>query len=322
MATDLRARLLVALSGDPEGTPGWIRELAEGDDAGHFAEDGAAWTVHGSMATLVAGIRALLLQALHPGAMAGVHDWSSYREDPLGRLAGTVRWVVCVTYGSTAQAARETARVGRLHARVAGSYRDGAGAERTYRADDGGLAAWVHLAFTDAFLTCQQTWGARGRRQRRRTERQGAAGRMRGGGIPGGADAYVAEWAIAGRLMRVEDPPSTAAALRQRLSGYLERGELRGDARVHDVVAFLRRPPVGVEGASALGYRLLFEGAVATIPAPYRRLLGVRRSPLPVVTATRAVLWIAGRALASGEGRRAQDWARLRLRRLEAERPS
>ncbi|WP_072313467.1 oxygenase MpaB family protein [Agrococcus sp. Marseille-P2731] len=318
MRTELRARLLTALSGDPEGTPRWIRELAEGDDAGHFAEDGAAWTVHGSMATLVAGIRALLLQALHPGAMAGVHDWSSYREDPLGRLAGTVRWVVCVTYGSTEQAARETARVGRLHARVAGSYRDGAGAERSYRADDGGLAAWVHLAFTDAFLTCQQTWGppTRGRGPCRRA----GSRRMRDASIPGGADAYVAEWAVAGRLMRVDDPPATADELRGRLAGYLKRGELRGDERVHDVVAFLRRPPVGVEGAAGLGYRLLFEGAVATIPAPYRRLLGVRRSPLPVVTATRAVLWIAGRALASGDGRRAQDWARLRLRRLEAQR--
>ncbi len=302
MPADLRARLLTALSGEPDGAPRWIRELAEGDDAGHFAEDGAAWTVHGSMATLVAGIRALLLQALHPGAMAGVHDWSTYRDDPLGRLAGTVRWVVCVTYGSTEQAARETARVGRLHARVAGDFVDGRGAERAYRADDAALAEWVHLAFTDAFLTCQQTWGRR----------------MRGGRIPGGPDAYVAEWALAGRLMRVAQPPLSAAELRRHLDGYLERGELRGDERVRDVVSFLRRPPL--PGAAGLGYRLLFEGAVATIPRPYRRLLGVRRSPLPVVTGTRLVLAIAERALASGDGKGAQEWARERLRRLEAER--
>lgn len=303
MAMRLRARLLEALAGDPEGSPAWIRELAEGDDAGHFAEDGAAWTTHGSMATLVAGIRALLLQALHPGAMAGVHDHSTYRQDPLGRLSGTVRWVVCVTYGSTAQAERETARVGRFHSRVQGAYVDGRGAERSYSAADPGLADWVHLAFADAFLTCQETWGER----------------MPGGGrIPGGPDAYVAEWAIAGRLMRVEDPPATAAELRSRLDGYLARGELRSDERVREVVSFLRRPPV--TGVAAIGYRLLFAGAVATLPRRHRQLLGVRRSPLPVVTLTRVVLAIAGRALASGEGRRAQDWARLRLRRLEAER--
>lgn len=295
MAQQLRARLLEALSGDPEGSPDWVRALADGDDTGYFAEGGAAWTVHGSMATLVAGIRALLLQALHPGAMAGVHDWSTYRDDPLGRLSRTVRWVVCVTYGSTAQAQRETARVGRLHARVAGAYVDGAGAARDYAAGDPALADWVHLAFTDAFLTCQEAWGEP---------------------IPGGPDAYVSEWATAGRLMRVAAPPETAAELRNRLRGYLDRGELRGDDRVRDVVAFLRRPPSG--GMVGLGYRLLFEGAVATIPRPYRRLLGVRRSPLPVVTATRVVLAIAGRALASGEGRRAQDWARARLERLRA----
>lgn len=295
----LRTRLLTALSGDPEGTPAWVRELAAGDDAGYFAEDGAAWTAHASMSTLVAGIRALLLQALHPGAMAGVHDWSSYRGDPLGRLAGTVRWVVCVTYGSTEQAQRETARVARFHARVEGEYLDGRGDERTYSAADPGLADWVHLAFTDAFLTCQQTWGPRGR----------------GARIPGGPDAYVAEWATAGRLMRVADPPTTAAELRSRIDGYRARGELRGDERVHDVVTFLRRPPMG--GAAGVGYRLLFEAAVATLPRPYRRLLGVRRSVLPVVTATRFVLSIAGRALASGDGQPAHAWARQRLRRLQ-----
>ncbi|MET4100232.1 uncharacterized protein (DUF2236 family) [Agrococcus sp. UYP10] len=300
MVQTLRARLLTALSGDPGGSPAWIRELAEGDDAGHFAAGGAAWTVHGSMATLVAGIRALLLQALHPGAMAGVHDWSTYRQDPLGRLAGTVRWVVCVTYGSTAQADRETARVARFHRRVEGAYVDGTGAERSYSAGDPALAEWVHLAFADAFLTCQQMWGEP---------------------IPGGPDAYVDEWSRAGRLMRVADPPTTEADLRRRLRGYLERGELRGDERVREVVSFLRRPML--PGAAGIGYRLLFEGAVATIPRPYRRLLGLRRSPLPVVTGTRIVLAIAGRALASGEGKRAQDWARERLVRLqEADAPS
>lgn len=67
----LRSRLLTALAGDPDGTPAWVRELAEGDDAGYFAEDGPAWTVYGGLGTMVAGIRALLMQALHPGALAG-----------------------------------------------------------------------------------------------------------------------------------------------------------------------------------------------------------------------------------------------------------
>ena len=126
-----RARLLVPLSGDPNGMPPWVQRLERGDDPGLFAEDGAAWTVHAGMPTLVAGIRALLMQALHPGAMAGVHDWSRYREDPLGRLAGTVRWVICVTFGSQEQVDAELGRVARFHAEVSGDYRDSSGASRT-----------------------------------------------------------------------------------------------------------------------------------------------------------------------------------------------
>lgn len=292
----LRARLLTALSGDPDGAPAWVLALAAGDDAGYFPEDGPVWTVHEGTATFVAGIRALLLQALHPGPMAGVHDWSRYREDPLGRLSGTVRWILCLTYGSRAQADAETARVARFHARVSGEFIAGDGTARPYSASDPGLSDWVHLAFTDAFLTCHETWG---------------------GVIPGGPDAYVAEWSLAGRLMGVAEPPTSKAELHERLDGYLARGDLRGDERTRDVVRFLRRPPF--TGPMGIAYRVLFASAVATIPRRYRRLLGVRRTPLPVVTFTRVVLAVAERALSSG-GPRANDRARERLRRLEAAR--
>ncbi|TDN91728.1 uncharacterized protein (DUF2236 family) [Microbacterium sp. BK668] len=288
--------MLLALSGDPHGTPTWVRALADGSDTGYFAEDGPAWTVHAGTATFVAGIRALLLQALHPGPMAGVHDWSRYRDDPLGRLSGTVRWIICLTYGSRAQADTESARVGRLHTRVQGSYTDGANRTRAYSAADADLSDWVHLAFTDAFLTCHETWG---------------------GGIPGGPDAYVADWATAGRLMRVADPPVTEAELRRRLDAYLESGQLRRDERVDDVVQFLRRSPFRGSPLMTLAYRLLFASAVATIPPRFRRVLGLRRSPLPVVTMTRFVLAASLRTLSSGP--RAQDFGRMRLRRLERE---
>lgn len=286
----LRARLLTALAGDPDGTPPWVRALAEGDDAGYFADGGAVWTVHAGTGTFVAGIRALLIQALHPGAMAGVHDFSRYRDDPIGRLTGTVRWIICVTYGSTAQAARETQRVGRLHQRVRGSYESVTG-PRAYSAGDADLVEWVHLAFTEAFLGAHQRWG---------------------GQIPGGADSYVREWAQAGRLMRLEDPPLTEADLRARMDGFLARGELRRDDRVDDVVRFLRKAPF--TGMMRLAYRVLFAAAVASLPRSYRRLLGLRRSPLPVVTLTRIVLAVSAKALE--EGPRAQDFARERLRRL------
>ena len=268
-----------------------MRALAEGDDRGYFADGGAAWTVHAGTATFVAGIRALLIQALHPGAMAGVHDFSRYREDPIGRLTGTVRWIICVTYGSTEQAHAETARVGRLHRRVAGTYSTGAG-PRTYSASDASLLEWVHLAFTEAFLGAHQRWGDP---------------------IPGGADAYVREWAQAGRLMRVPHPPETEADLRSRMDAYLDRGELVHDARVAGVVQFLRDVPF--TGSMRFAYRVLFAAAVASLPRKYRKLLGLRRTPLPVITATRIVLAISTRVL--GSGPRAHDFALRRHQRLQ-----
>ncbi|WP_278102647.1 oxygenase MpaB family protein [Microbacterium proteolyticum] len=287
----LRAKLLTALAGDPTGMAPYVRAIAEGEDGGYFVENGPAWTVHAGMGTLVAGIRALLLQALHPGALAGVHDWSRYREDPIGRLTGTVRWVITLTYGSRTQADAETARVGRFHQRVRGTYVGGDGDARGYTAEDRDLVRWVHIAFTDAFLRSHQAYG---------------------GPIPGGADAYVADWATAGRLMRLPDPPLTEAALRAELEGFLDRGELRRDERVDDVVRFLRKPPF--TGLMGVAYRVLFAAAVATFPPRVRKMLGVRRSWLPVKTTTRLILRITERAL--GSGPRAQDMARLRLRRL------
>ena len=289
----LRGRMLTALAGDPNGTPSWVRALEDGDDRGYFPEDGSAWVVHGGMGTLVAGIRALLVQALHPGALAGVHDWSRYREDPIGRLTGTVRWIICVTYGSTTQAEAETALVGRKHRRVQGDYTAGDGETRGYTADASDLVTWVHLAFADAFLRSHELWGAP---------------------IPGGADAYVAEWATAGRLMRVPEPPTTEAQLRAALEGFRTRGELRRDERVDEVVRFLRKPPFS--GAMGIAYRVLLAAAVASLPREWRKMLGLRRSPMPVVTLTRLVLAISQRAL--GSGPRAQDFARRRLRRLES----
>ena len=291
----LRARLLTALSGHPDGTPPWVRALADGDDAGYFPDGGAVWTVHAGTGSFVAGIRALLLQALHPGALAGVHDFSRYREDPIGRLTGTVRWIICVTYGSTAQAGRETARVARLHERVRGTFESPAG-PRGYSADDADLVEWVHLAFTEAFLGAHERWG---------------------GPIPGGPDGYVHEWARAGHLMRLADPPLTAADLHARMDGFLQRGELRRDERVDEVVRFLRDVPF--TGIMRVAYRVLFAAAVASLPRRYRRLLGVRRTVLPVVTATRIVLAVSARAL--GSGPRAQDFARERLARLQGSAP-
>jgi uncharacterized protein (DUF2236 family) len=287
-----KARLLDMFSGAENGRPPWIDAIESGDDAGFFGPGSASWTVHGGMPTLVAGIRALLMQTLHPGAMAGVHDWSRYKADPLGRLSGTVRWLVTTTFADTSLARRESGRVERFHSRVAGTYTDSSGAERAYTAGDPELLRWVHLAFTDSFLACQEQWGRP---------------------IPGGGDAYVREWAQAGELVGVQSPPRSVAELRGELETLRATGVLRRDERVDQAVRFIRNPPLSTRMMPA--YRILFAGAVATIPPEFRELLGVKRSRLPAVLGTRIVLSAAGSVL--GPKSHAETSARRRIARLE-----
>lgn len=285
----MRRRVLTMLSGVPDGRPAWMTALEDGQDVGLFGPGSAVWAVNGATPTLIAGIRALLIQTLHPGAMAGVHDWSRFREDPMGRLAGTVRWVLTVTYGDTEQAQDACNRVGRIHKRVAGNYQDAQGSEKPYSANDQDLLSWVHLAFTEAFLGAHLAWG---------------------GPIPGGPDTYVREWARSGALMGVENPPTSVAELRTQLAGFA--GELKPDERVQDAVQFLRRPPIGRAGG--IGYRIFFAGAVASLPAEYRRLLGLRRPWWPALTAAGAGLWLMGALL--GRKSAGESAARTRLQKL------
>ncbi len=279
--------------GDPS-IPQWQFEFEQGDDAGYFPVGSAVWTVHSSITPTVAGIRALLLQALHPGAMAGVHAHSSFREEPLGRLANTIRWIFTVTYGSKVAAQEGSAFVQHLHTRVKGTYTDSLGTERPYSAADPDLVRWVHLAFTDAFVAAHAAYG---------------------GPIPGGADRYVEEWAHAGHLMGLEDPPRSVAELRAQLAAF--DGELTNSDQVQEALTYVRRPPL--PRSQRLGYRILFAGAVATLEPRHRELLGLRVPslgpiPLPIRTAVRLVLGMI--RLGLGPEGPAEAAAKKRIRRV------
>ncbi len=284
-------------TGSPDVLPGWVPRLAEGNDAGYHLPGSAVWAVHGSMTPIVAGIRALLMQALHPAALTGILEHSDFREDPLRRLARTIQWIFTVTYGSMAAADEASARVRRLHEPVHGSYSDVRGTERSYSANDPEVARWVHIAFVDAFLTAHKIWG---------------------GEIPGGPDAYVHEWAQAGRLMGVEDPPLTEADMRRQLDRWYDSGELLADSRVAETVEFIRHPPL--HPLLRPGYQVVFAGAVYSLDPKYRRMLGLEPArlgpfPLPVKLATKVTLGVVHLALGRGPGPSEQA-ARRRLRRL------
>ena len=293
LSDPLKSRLLLTLTGRDEGEPEWVRELEKGDDEGFFGPGSAVWAVHGDLPTLVAGVRALLTQALHPGAMAGVHDHSRYREDPFGRLAGTIRWIYTVSYGSRGDAERASAWVLRLHEKVTGVYPGADGESIPYTANQPDLLRWVHLAFTDAFLGVHEVWGRP---------------------IPGGPDAYVREWAKAGELMGVENPPRSRAELHEQMHAYLDSGALRYDERVADVIKFLKRPPLAP--ALRASYPILWNGAVASLDDEFRMMLRLRRPVGPAVPATAAILHATGRILGTTPG--AEKAALVRLARLRA----
>jgi uncharacterized protein (DUF2236 family) len=285
------------LSGDPMGEPDWVSKIAEGDDAGHFGPGSAVWHVNGGIPVIVAGVRALLMQTLHPGAMAGVHDHSRYADDPLGRLAGTVRWVVTTTFGSTPTVGQETSRVARLHDRVKGTYPP-ANEERQatrYSAKDQDLVAWVHIVFTDAFLAANRQWGD---------------------AIPitapgeSGEDSYVREWATAGELMGLEAPPRSRAELQSALEAF--QPVLRADDRVTEALRFLRKPPL--PGPARIPYAIMVGGAIATMEPRYRDMLGLKRPWWPAITLTGLVLWLTGVVLGTESTSRRR--AKERLDRL------
>ncbi|RKR74674.1 oxygenase MpaB family protein [Frondihabitans australicus] len=249
----LRSRLQFTFNGQRSGTPDWVQELEHGDDPGFFGPGSAVWAVHGGMSTIPAGVRALLVQALHPGALAGVHDHSRYREDPLGRLAGTIRWIFTVSYGSQEQATAASQWVLRLHEKVTGTYLDRHGVSHRYAANDPDLLSWVHMAFCDSFLAAALAWGAP---------------------IPGGADAYVRQWAVAGELMGVQEPPRSVAEMNSQLAAFDDAGVLERTSRTDEVVHFLRRPPLFP--ILRAGYPLIFDGAVGTLSPRFRSLLELR----------------------------------------------
>ncbi|MDN4596425.1 oxygenase MpaB family protein [Leifsonia virtsii] len=293
----VRSRLIETLAGRSDEVPAWVLRLEFGEDEGFFGPGSAAWAVHGGMPTLVAGVRALLLQALHPGALAGVRDFSRYREDPLGRLAGTIQWIHTVTFGSRGQAIAGSEMVKSLHRRVTGTFVDGHGVARPYSANDPELARWVHLAFTDAFLTAHERWG---------------------GPLPGGADGYVGEWATAADLMGVPDAPRTTAELRTEIDATTDAGELRGGPEVEEIVRFIRRAPL--RRMLRPSYRVVFDAAVSTLEPRHRAMLGLPSTPLqrvvPLHATTAAVL--RGARVLLGPQTQAELAARRRLDRLAA----
>lgn len=253
----LSVRFRRLLSGAPDGVPPWIEAIAATDEPGLFTPDDAPWTVHAGFGTLVGGIRALLMQALHPGTLRGVADHSRYEQDALGRLSGTIRWLTVTTFGSHTAIANEASRVNRLHDRVTGTYETNSGDSKSYRAADKDLLLWVHIAFMESFLVCHQwySWEP----------------------IPGGADAYISQWSRSVKPLGLENAPQNQPELTAEIKKFLDANILRVDARTSDVVKFIKHPPLPWVAKGV--YRLLFQAAVLSLEPVFREMLGLKAGP-------------------------------------------
>ena len=155
-----------------------------------FTPDDPIWRVHADAAMFPGGIRALLLQSLHPLAMAGVAGHSGYKGDPWGRLQRTSEFLATTTFGTIDHAQEQIARVRSIHDRVRGKAADG----RAYSAGDPHLLAWVHATEADSFLTAYQRYAV--------SPLSDAE-----------ADLYVEQGGIVASALGVVDPPTTVAGL-------------------------------------------------------------------------------------------------------------
>jgi uncharacterized protein (DUF2236 family) len=230
----------------PRGRSGIVYDAPVGDP-GLFGPDSVTWRIHADFPGMLSGgLCALMLQSLHPRALAGVWDHSNFREDLVGRLRRTTDFVAGSTYAGRYEAERLIARVRAIHARVQGTTADGT----PYRADDPALLTWVHVTESYGFL-------------------QGYRGYCRA--VPTAlADAYYTEVACVAEALGANGVPRCEADV----AAYFDsvRDTLRYDERSREVLDVLSRMrlPVPMAGLS----RDLFLGAgAALLPGWADRLL-------------------------------------------------
>jgi uncharacterized protein (DUF2236 family) len=216
-------------------------------DPGLLGPDSVSWRVIGDATAFVGGIRALLIQTAHPEVVAGVGDHSAYRDDPLGRLTRTSFYVTETTYGAMPEVERSAQIVRRAHRTVRGTSERGI----EYAADDPALAAWVHNALTDSFLSAYQHYGP---------ERLSEAD----------ADRFVREQTRIGALLGADPMPETAAELAEWIATH---PDLAPSQAQRDAIDFLSSPPL--TPPVRVGYAVLHQAAAATLPDRIADLIGV-----------------------------------------------
>ncbi len=245
------------------------RDLSKGRaDNGLFGPQSVTWRVHQDASMLIGGIRALLLQTMHPLAMAGVAQHSAYKDDPFGRLRRTSRYVGDVSFAPTEEALAAIALVKRVHGRVRGTAPDG----RAYSANDAHLLAWVHHALVDSFLRSYQQYGSEAL-------------------CVEDADQYVLEQSTLAELIGAVSPPPARSVAELRLWLRAIRPEMNSTREARDAAFFLLSVPM--PATMAVPYGVLLSAAIGLLPRFVRQGLWLPTSQL----ATKALVAPTARAI-------------------------
>jgi uncharacterized protein (DUF2236 family) len=225
-------------------------------DDGFFGPASVTWRGSADLSAPVAGLRALMIQALHPLAMAGVDQHSDWREDPVGRLAATSRYLATVSFGERAAAERAAARVRRIHEHVTGTDHV---TGRPYAASDPALLLWIHAALVDSTLAARRLFGTPP--------------------SPEAADDFVAEMVVAAELVGV--PRDMVPATVPDLDAYIEsvRPDLMCTPAAAESMAYLLDPP-GLDEDIAEIWQDIKSGSIAALPDWARQLYGYESEQL------------------------------------------
>jgi uncharacterized protein (DUF2236 family) len=239
--------------------------IANDPDEAFLPPGGMARRIHADLPVmLIGGVTALLLQALHPLAMAGVAEHSSYQEDPLGRLRRTASFVGTTTFGTVDQAEAAIAQVHRVHRRVKGIAPDG----RPYSAADPELVTFIHVAEVASFLASSQRYGTRAL-------------------TPDECDRYYEEVAPVALALGATWAPRSSAEVESyllRLRPGLYAGPQARAARDWLLRGVARRP------SERAVYSLVVAAAIGVLPGWARRELGLSvAGPLDLLVDTAAV---------------------------------
>lgn len=241
---------------------------ADPGDPGLCGPGSASWRIIGDTSAVVGGFRALLMQLLHPHAMAGVYDHSEFRTDPLGRLRRTSAYVLATTFGSTREALAVSRVVRHTHRVVRGVAPDG----QPYAASKPDLLAWVSIALTSSFLTANRVYGGRPLDD-------------------ADADAFVAEQSRIAALLdprvdldALEADPAALDDLRagSRPLPMIQDGTLPGSVAELDAALERYRPLLTMNAQGREGMRfLLWPPIPPVIKVPYMPLLAGALSTIP-----------------------------------------